>query len=391
MNDRLNHKNKFEKRYTKIIEENKLKLSKRNIDLLIDFFKLLQAEGLTFRRQYKYLVQLPQMFQYINKDFLDWDKETLIEFAGLIRQKDYAEKTKLDFLGIVKKIYKTITIIPKYEYLDKLYIWVYDRRNRYYSTHLKGEKNKLKEEWLNDTEVKLILEKAHNLRDRAMLSLFASQGMRPGELFTLRKCDIEKVTEGIKLEISGKTGVRQLFIYEGYVINNLLEYVKTLPNDQELVFKLTDRRANDILKELCEELGIKKRVYLYKLRKFSVTKDRILGMSTGALESKYGWTKGSNRVKFYDKSTSIDYRRESKEMAGRQQMEKPKNKFGDQKCLRCNELNPYHQSYCSKCGTRLDINREDLEGRTEIDKALNQLMEDMEFKSFLMKKLKEMN
>jgi integrase len=322
-------KQKFESRYKRIIEQNIKGFSKSNLGLLSDFFKLLQSEGISYSRQYKYLVLLPIIIEDIDKDIIDLNKDDLIELAGKIRSKDYRESTKVDFLGSVKKVYASLSIMDKYKSFDSLYIWLYDKRNKFYSTNIDSRKDKAKKYWFNDDDVMQIIEKARSLRNKTIFSLLATQGMRPGELLTIKQKDItDNGNDEVQLEISGKTGVRTLYVQEDYVIKYLREYIRTQnDNPNRLLFKITDKRLNDILKEICKEINLNKPVNLYKFRHFSITRDRIKGLSAGALEQKYGWVKGSKRIAVYDKSTGSDYRKEIRQVSGKDVSSIKESKF----------------------------------------------------------------
>lgn len=376
----MTFKEKFKKRYSKIIEDNELDLRQANRDILHDFLDLLRSEGLSYGRRYKYLIELPKVIKYLDgKNIEEWTKEDLIRLAGIINEQPFKESTKIDLKGAVKKLYKTVTILDKYEGLNSLYFWLYDKRNKFFSTNLDRNKLKHKEAWFTDEDIKKIINGTQTIRDKAMFAIFASQGPRPSECLGIQKKDIEKLPDGLQIKISGKTGTRFLFIFEGYVINAVNDWIKSMPKDQEKLFDFTDRRANDILKQICEIQGISKRATLYKLRKYSVTRDRIAGMTTGALEAKYGWVKGSNRVASYDKSQGIDYMREAQVLAGQAESAKPENKFKDKICTRCRTSNGFDVEYCKTCGTNLSVTRETLESKKnheELAAELKKLRED---------------
>lgn len=316
-----NHRAEFELRYGKIVDDNILNLSERDLEVFRDFFDLVKSEGLSYQRRYKYAVLLGKLFaEYKTRDFLDLDKEDLIKLAGKIRDiESIKETTAKDYLGAVKKLYKLLSTLPKYEQImDPLYMWLYDKRNRFYSTNIDKRKFKTKKELFSEEEVMSIIEKAKTLRDKLVFSLLATQGLRPGELLSIRKQDITKKDDEIIIEVSGKTGVRPIYVEESYVLNYLDEYLKLLKEDAEFLFSITDRRLNDVLKEICYDLGIRKKAILYQFRHFAITRDRVRGLSSGAMEQKYGWSKGSKRVATYDKSVGSDYRKEIRKIAGKE-------------------------------------------------------------------------
>lgn len=318
--NKITQKEMFDKRYNDVMQHNRLNLSKSDLEVIRDYFPLLKSEGLSPQRRYKIFVQIGKFFsQFKDKDFLDLTKEDLIVIAGEIRDHEqYKESTKLDYLGNIKKIYKVLSTLPKYEeMLDPLYMWIYDKRNKFFSTNFDKRRYKTKKELFTEEEVMKIIGKANNIRDKLIFSMLATQGMRPGELFSIRRQDISLEDNEATIEVSGKTGVRPIYVQESYVLNYIREYLDSLPKEQEFLFTITQKRMNDVLKEICYDLGIKKRAILYQFRHFAITRDRIRRLSDGAMEQKYGWVKGSDRVKIYDKSSGKDYKREIREISGK--------------------------------------------------------------------------
>lgn len=308
----IDHEKRFEIRYNKIVKENCYKLSASDIEVLNDFLNLCSGEGVSAARRYKYLIIFPKILKLLRKQFLEITQDDLIKLAGHIRSEDYSEQTKTDYLSMIKKFYKTITFLDKYENLNPLYYWIYDKRNKLYSTNLDRKRIKTTKQRFSVEDVKKIIDGASNFRDKAFFSILATLGLRPQEALGIRKRDIEiKADEDlIQLEVTGKTGSRYVFLTEEFARNFLLSHIETIKDDEEFIFPVTDRRMNDILKEICYKQGIKKKAILYQLRHFCVTQDRIKGLSAGALEQKFGWVKGSGRVRTYDHSTSLDYKRE---------------------------------------------------------------------------------
>jgi len=373
-----NHEAELERRYQKQILDNK-QLSKANKEILIDFFNLLDAQGLTAARKKKYLGHFQKILEWIDKDLDKLTKEDLIKLSGTIKKQGYTLWTQKDYTIAVKYLYKTISVLDKYKHIEDLYIWLYDRRNKFFSAGFNKRKATREEDWLTEEDVMGIISAAENFRDKAFFSIVATQGTRPEEILTLRKTDITKIDNGIEIKISkGKTGSRVLFVYEGFVIDILSNYLTSIPEEQEYLFTFGLRNAQKLLKTLADKAGVKKRIYLYKLRKFSVTRDRIMGLSTGAMESKYGWIKGTNVISHYDKSISVDYRREIQKQSGIVTDDSPKTLLVDRFCLRCKERNAFDNTHCKKCGTSLTITKEELlSNNTNLEKELSSIKERM--------------
>jgi len=292
-------------------------LSESNKEILSDFFKLLKSEGLSHIRRYKYLCQILAINNMLDKEFDKVEREDLIKLAGDIKDQDKSRRTIEDYLITVKKFYKTITQLNKYEEkLNNIYIWLYDGRNKFFKLASKKKNNDEKEKWFTEEDVIKIIEATEKIKYKAFFSIMATQGTRPQELLTLRKRDVEDIENGVKIQVNGKTGVRPLYIYEPKVIIYLKEHIDSLPDNKDYVFDFSNSYGNRLLKILCHKASIDKKAYLYKLRKFSVTQDRIQGLSTGAMEQKYGWVKGSKMLSFYDKSISKDYKEEIQKKHG---------------------------------------------------------------------------
>ncbi|MBN2422965.1 site-specific integrase [Candidatus Woesearchaeota archaeon] len=380
-----NNEEKFLKLYNKVFSNNYKAISEPNKEVLKDFLDLLRSEGLTHARRFKYLYFFKNLYKWLNKDILEASKEDLIKLAGIIKEQKYKPSTIRDYISAVKKLYKTITVLPRYEHLESLYFWLYDRRNQFYSTRM--EKSKEKELWFTEDDVMSIITNADSFRNKCFLSIIATQGTRPEEILTLRKKDITEIENGLQMRISGKTGVRSLFVYEPFVVEYTSSYLQTIPKEQEYLFEFGIKMGNKILKEICKKIEINKRAYLYKLRKFAITRDRILCLSSGAMEQKHGWAKGTKVIAHYDKSISIDYRREIEERYGLVKDHTPKSKIITKICPRCSEKNPFDRSFCGKCSQRLDVTREEMAQLNEEERIMNELMQDEEFRSLVKRKL----
>lgn len=363
-------------------------LSDANKRILIDFFDALKGEGISFGRRLKYLNFMPHIIAWLGVDFDKAEIRDLIRLAGTIRDQAYTEQTKKDYLVTIKKLYKTISILPEYKELDKTYFWLYDRRNKYFLTSLDMSKIKTKEQWFGEDDVLLILESAKNLRDRALLSILATQGTRPQEVLTLRKEDIQTIENGLVIKVSGKTGVRDIFVYEGFVITAITEYVKSLEPEREYLFDIGLAMANKILKAICKKTGINKTANLYRLRKFAVTRDRVAGLSSGAMEQKYGWKKGTKVIGHYDKSIGIDYQREMMKRYGLVKDDTPESKIADRVCVRCGTKNTFDKTHCHACALDLNTTREQLtRNMTGMEAQLNALTARMQDFELLMERI----
>lgn len=366
------HDQAFKNAYHNLMEG--IGLSNENKAIMKDFFDLLQAEGLTKARRTKYALHWKNLFKWIDKPIMELGKEELIKVAGKINDMPWKPTTQEDHFGAVKKLYATISTLPKYETMTPIYQWLYDRRNKFFKK--KNGKPQEKEEWFTEQDIIDIINASNNPRDKAMIAIFASQGLRPSELLTLKQQDIKPDENGYRLKVIGKTGVRDVLIIEPWVIKHLEIWLNQLPKSEEYVFDLTLKRASDILKGLCRISGITKRAHLYKLRKHSVTQDRVKGLSSQFCEAKYGWVKASRVITHYDKSVSKDYFKELRIKYGLIE-EKKEDKFKERKCLKCSTLNEYSSKFCSSCGVNLHITQDELIRREDSQKQMAYLEQKM--------------
>jgi integrase len=104
---------------------------------------------------------------------------------------------------------------------------------------------------LTKDELKLLLGVCDDLEDEVMIKVGVSLGLRREDIANLRIQDIN-TTDGTLIYSEKKKGGRSRLVYLEPDLNNLLKkYIKILPKDQKLLFKIKGRqmfnRYNDLL------------------------------------------------------------------------------------------------------------------------------------------------
>ena len=131
--------------------------------------------------------------------------------------------------------------------------------------------------YLSREEVEALIAAAETFRDRAIVELIYSSGLRASELCALNITDVD--FSGMRLRVRGK-GKRERVVFFGerardvllmYMEHERSKLVARLKKDREALFltprgRMTDTTLRRILKRLAEKAGISKPVYPHLLR-----------------------------------------------------------------------------------------------------------------------------
>ncbi len=126
---------------------------------------------------------------------------------------------------------------------------------------------------LTRSEVRKLIDVAETLRERGIVLMLYSTGVRVGELVKIKVKDID-FEEGVLNVRGGKGKKDRIVILGDKIINFLKEYIKknNLVGDDYLFFSkhkrnhLTERYIQKVIKELKERAGIQKEVTPHVLR-----------------------------------------------------------------------------------------------------------------------------
>ena len=233
----------------------------------------------------KFLDYLENQKNYSKHTLKSYKKDILqfIEFLKRKKIKNFEEveyEDFIEFLGDLKKTgFKEKTIGRKVASLKSFYKFLSSRKYITRNPALLIQSPKVPENlpnFLTYNEVLKILQiplqnKWQFLRDKAIIELLYSTGIRVGELANLKTKDINFLDEVIKVKGKGK---KERIIPVGRVaLNCLIEYIEKRPNKkEEFLFlnkygkRLTERSIERIIKKYAIIAGINKKVTPHTLR-----------------------------------------------------------------------------------------------------------------------------
>lgn len=165
---------------------------------------------------------------------------------------------------------------------------------------------------LEKSEIQTMLRVIDNTRNKCLLALVYESGMRIGEALSIKKDDVKLLDGECKIRIpdnhegehiNSKTGSRMLILIES--VPYIEKYLNVHNGDKRL-FPIKKSRADEILKELAQKAGIKKRIYWHLLRHTRATEMVKLGMQETSMKKRFGWVGSSNMIERYTSLTDDD-------------------------------------------------------------------------------------
>ncbi len=233
-------------------------------EILIQYKKYL-----TFEKNYSkhtvsnYERDIKQFFSFAG-DFIQINEKVIGSYLESLFKKKYNKSS------IIRKI---ISLRNFYRYLVK----IKKINNNPFEYILTPKKEKKIPGVLTEKEVELILESVDcgnffGLRDRAIMELLYSSGIRVNELVNLNTNDIDFINEEIK--VLGKGNKERIIPVGSVAINFLQKYLKELKkiSQDKILFinkskkRLTTRSIELIIKKYAKKVGILKKVTPHTLR-----------------------------------------------------------------------------------------------------------------------------
>lgn len=383
-----NYKRRFERTVEKIKQSEDI--SKENKEYMLNFKNYLLSENVGTAKIERYLFDLMKYSGMLNKSFDKASKDDIRQVVGEINQRDYAEETKRGFKIMLRKLYRFIECIEeKGKYPDRVG-WI--------STGIPENHKKLPEELLTEEEIKDIIQKCNNVRDRALMSVLSESGCRVSEIGTLKIKHVSFEEYGARLTVNGKTGMRKILIINSapylqewinhHPASSGDDYLWIGPNGKLLSY----HRILAILKNAAKKANIKKRVYPHLLRHSKAT-FLASKMSEASMKQYFGWTQSSRMAATYIHMSGKDTDMAILEASGIEiEKDKPKSIMKPKKCVKCKTVNEVTNKYCKICGLPLDkkeserLIENDLK-RSQADEVMDKLINDPEFKEMLIRKL----
>ena len=255
---------------------------------------------------------------------------------------------------------------------------------------------------VSEEEVKMLVDAAVSIRDKAFIITLYESGARVGEVGAVHIRDVVFEERYTTVMVKGKTGSRRIIVVASTPYLNTWIQNHPLKNDPDAPLWVNMGTVNryramsypglaKILRVAAERAGLNKRVTPHKLRHSRAT-FLASRLTEAQMNQIFGWKQGSEMPSIYVHLSGRDVDDAILGVYGLKKTETEKPKLTPRICPRCNQSNPYDGKFCSRCGLALDINAaaQMEEARRRTDDVMDVLMEDREFREMLMKKLRQL-
>ncbi len=351
------------------LELDRLKRSKLNTEAkkkIRNFLNYLEnVDELSYNRLYFHAINLRILGASMGESFTSPSADEVIEALTNQRKRDLSEWTIEGYKATLKRFYNWL---GKPEVVKDI--------------KFKG-KNKInykkKPDWrISQEEVDLLIRSCDNARDKAIISLLFDSGIRIGELLTLKIKDVVFDNYGLRIMVSGKTGVRNVRVIGdsiGYVKGWLNVHPDTFnpeawlfcgighdmegnPNTGSAMFHQQIYAMLRKVKGRAVGLGFpeSKRLNPHKFRHNRAT-ELAPKLPPLVLDKEMGWNLDSKMPAVYVHLNDEEVDNAYLEANGIHVEKTVKEARKTRTCLRCKTVNPSNSDYCLQCGSPLDYNR----------------------------------
>lgn len=339
--------------WKKRIRESKGMLAE-NKKLVFEFLDYCASEGLGAHRRGIYAQRLIQLGELFKEGFKDASEQEIRRVVAIIEGMDRAPATKQIMKIALKKFYRWLN---GDEELPKKVKWI--------KTRIKQSEQKLPEDLLTFEEVQHLISETANPRDRAFIACLYESGCRIGEIAGIRIKDVSFDKYGARVQVTGKTGARQVRLIYG--INFLEGWLAVHPRRQDpnafVWFSLTGSHRGELMnyaslrkliRDAAERAGIKKRVNPHSFRHARSTQLARMGLSESQLDASQGWVQGSGMPKIYLHLSGKDS--DDAILSAYGLVEKKDAEVVKLQCVRCKKENALQNKFCVDCGLPLSLN-----------------------------------
>jgi len=188
------------------------------------------------------------------KDFLSFTKKNPNELTikDVNHYQIYLKKERN--LGTNSRVFKANILRYLFKFLEREEI----------KKDIKVPRREKKERtYLTEDEIRKLVNAAKNKKERTILNMIYSSGVRVSELVNLRKKDVN-FSDRLAI-VRGKGNKERTVILSNIAVNDLLEYSKDI-TEGDLLFQMTSRGVQKLVKRCAERAGIKKNVSPHILR-----------------------------------------------------------------------------------------------------------------------------
>ena len=311
------------------------------------------------------ITALIQMRRHIQKSFKEATEKDIRLLFKWMDEQNYKASTHEKFRKILKFFYKI-------SYGDNEY---YPEQVKWFSVNV-GKERRSKDmnidiaEYLEEEEVKQLIEGAPTLQKRAFLACMYESGARPEEFLRLTNLDIKVDSKGAIFILRGKTGERRVRIIsfvkllQQWLDVHPLKKLNSYPiwisqatnyNNQPLGL----RGAQKIIEEALPRSGLtNKHTRLYILRH-----SRATYLAKHLTEAQmcifFGWEHGTKVIRRYLHLSGKDVDDTLLAITeGQQARAVLKHELAPTKCKRCSETISPTMNFCSRCSLPVNLDNE---------------------------------
>lgn len=310
--------------------------------------------------------------------------ETILSLSRLLSKKNWMNLTIDDIDSLVTTVMRIYSkngqeTNTTYDHKKHLKIWfrwlkLGDRsfKNVGDPPEVKNVKTKtvpdkiVRESLVTEDEIKLILNKCLNPRDRAMLHVHYDAGTRIGELLSLKIKHVKTDQYGMMISVDGKTGARPIRLLES--TSNLSKWLSAHPfgDDPEAYLWINlDKRwygqrlhydaARKAMKKACKRAKITKRINLHLFRHSEATRTASF-MSDSISRKRHGWSVTSKMPSKYAHINQKDVDDVILKHHGIVPQEETSNRL-PKICPICKSTNSVELEICENCGKPLSLDK----------------------------------
>ena len=231
-------------------------------------------------------------------------------------------------------------------------------------SHIELKKLQQKElpDRLTDAEIRMMIEKSHSPRDKALIAFLADSGCRRGELLNVKLKHVKFLDDGTAevLLPKGKTTARRIYVIWSAAYLDVWISNHPLKNDGESYLFCSNRDPYGKFSTtglwgqvdaIAKRAGIKKRVYIHLFRHTRATQLAQQGFSNQEMNVELGWTAGSTMFNVYVNLSGVNTDNKKRTLAGLQIIEPIKAGIKTKECPRCHRVNPVDADRCFSCRT----------------------------------------
>lgn len=298
-----------------------------------------------------------------------WDKTwrvyTLLKF---LKWKDIHKITKADIEDYI--IHRRKTVSPRTLQGDMIELRIFFRfidpakEKEFFPADERMQKPKTKfPDPLTREDIQKMVGVCDTIRDRALIMFLWDTGCRVDEALSLNVSDVRFNKYGGQVQVSGKTGDRELWLID--CMPDVQAWINVHPmriNPDAPLFitysrygfgsnRLNVRTVQNLCKVLQKRAGVITRVHPHGFRHARATDRAREGFTEMELRIMFGWSRSSNMPAIYIHLSGADVKKKILQKAGlveedKQAGERPLDPI---LCPRCETLNTNDTLYCKRC------------------------------------------